>query len=126
MGAQASKTGAAASATVAKRAAAETPVVIRTNLTREDVAVMASRLVLGASAPADGVSGVQRPGNLQPQQEIVEMQDELLQHAQRFDDFGKVEYLAVSASLSPVLVYYRGSEALTNQDWRSAGDDQGV
>lgn len=88
MGAAASKTTAA----VARRPAAQSaPHVIRTNLTLEDLAAMARR----PAHAAGGASGVQFPGPGSTT-ELMEMSDDLLHRAKRFEDLGRVEYLAVS------------------------------
>jgi hypothetical protein len=92
MGAAASKTTAA----VARRPAVQgVPHVIRTNLTLEDLVAMAHR----PARAAGGASGVQVPGS-GPTAELVEMSDDLLHRVERFEDLGRVEYLAVSNLLA--------------------------
>lgn len=92
MGAAASKTGAKQAAAAATRTTTPeaAPHVIRTNLTREDLVAMARRPTRPAAA--GGATGMERPGG---KIELAEMNEELLRRAERFEDFGRVEYLAV-------------------------------
>lgn len=95
MGAAGSKSARPAAA-VTRRAAAEPPVV-RTNLSLEDLVALSRRSGAPSSRLARA-SGVQVAGSSSAAKSLVEMDAELLRQAERFEDFGRVEYLEVRVS----------------------------